>query len=163
MPNSPNYLFLSHNSQDKPEVIKFAKSLELHPLAIQHNLQVWLDKDELHNRSYFPDQLVDAIRVTTCAFALYLSNQEITPWIETEISHALKRHVDDQKYGKNYPLIPFYAHSREGATPLPLITMSAIDNVFGDMDKIEYIIKQAIGVNNTQQLSPRATREACHF
>ena len=92
----------------------------MHPLAVEHNLLVWLDKDDLHNRKEFPEQLVDAIRKQSCAFALFLTDQEITPWMKKEINHAVKRQADDQKPGKIYPLIPFYAQSMKEGVPLPL-------------------------------------------
>lgn len=145
----PRYIFLSHNSTDKPEVLKFARQVESHPLARQYKVQIWLDKDSLNNDSGFPRQLVEAIRLHTCAFALYLTASPITPWIRKEIDHAHKRHVDAQKQGRYYPLIPFYAHKQTDSVPLPLELddLNTRENVFGDVDQVEQIIRQALGLH----------------
>ena len=145
-------LFLSHNSLDKPEVEAFTQQLESHPLAQQHQLKVWLDKNNLHNNTGFPAQLADAIHYDSCAFVLYLSQHPISEWVLDEINHAKKRNVDDRKQGKSYPIIPVYAGNSENSTALPAIisTFSFLENVTGDNDKIGNIIAMALGLGNAK-------------
>lgn len=149
-PIHKKYLFLSHNSLDKPEVESFIQQLEDHPLAQQHNLKVWLDKNSLNNNSGFPAQLADAIHYETCAFVLYLSQHPISEWMLDEINHAKKRNVDDRKQSKSYPIIPVYSSSSENSPALPAMisTFSFIEYVVGDDDKISHIIAMALGLEN---------------
>ncbi len=155
-PTQIKYLFLSHNSLDKPEVESFIQQLENHPLAQQHNLKVWLDKNSLNNNSGFPAQLADAIHYETCAFVLYLSQHPISEWVLDEINHAKKRNVDDRKQGGSYPIIPVCSSSSENSPELPAMisTFSFMENVYEgenvDNDKIGHIIAMALGLESAE-------------
>lgn len=142
-------IFLSHNSQDKPGAEKLKNDIEAHELAQKHQVTVWLDKERLDNDGPFPPQLSEAVQdeSKSHSFLLYLTNNPITPWMEKEISLAVKRNADTKKQGKRYPLIPAYAHAMQGSVQLPamLDDMTAREQVATNPNEIRAIIQLALG------------------
>ena len=70
---SNRQIFLSHASEDKPEVLKFAALLESRPLAQDHGIGVWVDKTEVTSMDTYTTQFANAIhdRDKICGFILY--------------------------------------------------------------------------------------------
>ena len=87
------YIFLSHNSVDKPYVEPLREKLEQHPLARQHNIRVWLDKNDLKHGIQYPHQFAEAIESPDCcAFLAFMPDEAVRAYVEYEIGVAFDRH-----------------------------------------------------------------------
>lgn len=154
MPN-PRYIFLSHNSDDKPDVEKLVQLIEDHPQAKQHNIKVWLDKNNLPHGVEFSTQFSENIYAEhTCGFILFVPNKSIDGFVNHEIGAALKRHLDDQKAGALFPILPVYPRSASQRPPLPnsLSNFKYRENVLSDPSCIDGIVKNAIeGANSSKR------------
>ena len=150
----PRYIFLSHNSLDKPEVEKLVQLLESHPTAKRHNIKVWLDKNNLPHGVEYSTQFSKAIySENTCGFILFVPKKSIDGFVSHEVGAALKRHLDDQKAGKLFPILPVYpkAASQRPDLPNSLSNFNYRENVLRDSSCIDGIVKNAIeGANSSQ-------------
>ena len=141
------YIFLSHNSVDKPDVEALAEKLEKHSLAKDHNIQVWLDKNNLGHGAY-TDQFAKAIRnESTCAFLLFVPSEEIRGYVKHEIQIAFNRKMNDDKDRKVFPILPVYpeAASDRLALPDPLSDHQYREHINTDDSHIESILKDVVG------------------
>jgi hypothetical protein len=76
-------VFLSHNSVDKPWVIKLKNDL------LRYGVSVWLDKDEIQPGDLFAKALEEGL-VNSRAVALVVSPEAMdSGWVEEEYYHAL--------------------------------------------------------------------------
>lgn len=144
----PRYIFLSHNSADKPELIRFAEVLVNRPLAKAHNLQVWLDKNNLEHGVQYTNQFASNINhADTCAFLLFMPREPVRAYVEYEIGIALDRHLNDKNAGKRFPILPVYPGARSGRVGLPeaIRTFNYREYVYDDVQQIDAIIMDAIG------------------
>ena len=152
--SEPRYVFLSHSSVDKPEVEKLADLIESHELAKKHNIKIWLDKNNLPHGVEYSTQFSKAIySENTCGFILFVPNKSIDGFVSHEIGAALKRHLDDQKVGKLFPILPVYpkAASQRPDLPNSLSNFNYRENVLSDSSCIDGIVKNAIeGANSSQ-------------
>jgi hypothetical protein len=87
-------VFLCHNSQDKPLVIKIAKALE------QRGLNPWIDKNNIDPGAEFQRAIAEAIPETKSA-AIFFGLNGVGNWQKEEI-HALER----ERVNRQIPLIP---------------------------------------------------------
>ena len=140
------YIFLSHNSVDKPDVELLAEKLEKHPLATKNNIKVWLDKNNLEHGAY-TDQFAKAIKSdTACAFLLFVPADEIRGYVKHEIQIAFNRKMNDDKAHKIFPILPVYPQTVGERRPLPdpLSDHQYRENINSDDGKIEAILNDVI-------------------
>ncbi|MBU0654548.1 MAG: toll/interleukin-1 receptor domain-containing protein [Gammaproteobacteria bacterium] len=159
------YLFLSHNSTDKPGVERFAETLENRPLAKAHKLKVWLDKNNLQHGVQYTNQFAANINhPDTCAFVLFMPREAIRAYVQYEINIALDRHLNDQNAGKRFPILPIYPGARTGRVELPenIRTFNYREFVDDDLQKIDAIIADALGLNLPVGASPAGDISAGH-
>lgn len=145
----PRYIFLSHNSTDKPEAIRFAEVLENRPLAQTHKLQVWLDKNNLEHGVQYTNQFAKYINhADTCAFLLFMPREPIRAYVDYEIGIALDRHLGDKNGGKRFPILPIYPGARSGRVALPeaIRIFNYREYVYDDVQQIDAIIADALGL-----------------
>jgi hypothetical protein len=149
----PRYIFLSHNSEDKPEVEKLVKLIESHESAKKHNIKVWLDKNNLpHGEEYSMQFSENIYSENTCGFILFVPNKSIDGFVKHEIGAALKRHLDNQKVGILFPILPVYPKAAVQRPDLPtsLSNFNYRENVLSDPSCIDGIVKNAIeGANSS--------------
>ncbi len=146
----PCYIFLSHNSTDKPELIRFAEALVNRPLAKAHNLQVWLDKTNLEHGIQYPNQFAAKINnPDTCAFLLFMPREAIRAYVDYEVGIALDRHLSGKNAGKRFPILPVYPGARSGRVDLPeaIRTFNYREFVYDDLQQIDAIIMDVLGIN----------------
>ncbi|WGZ95546.1 MAG: toll/interleukin-1 receptor domain-containing protein [Candidatus Thiothrix putei] len=144
----PRYIFLSHNSTDKPELMRFAEALVKRPLAQAHNLQVWLDKTNLEHGVQYVNQFAANINhPDTCAFLLFMPREPIRAYVAYEIGIALDRHLNDQNLGKRFPILPVYPGAHSGRVELPqaICTFNYREYVYDDVQQMDAIIMDALG------------------
>ena len=91
--------FLSHNSNDKPDVKRLGKALK------KRNLTVWLDEWELRPGLSWQDALEDVISNCKSA-AVCVGKNGIGPWKDPEMKALLRRFVKEKKSGNIVPIIP---------------------------------------------------------
>ena len=150
--SEPRYIFLSHSSVDKPEVEKLVDLIESHELAKKHNIKIWLDKNNLpHGEEYSMQFSENIYSENTCGFILFVPNKSIDGFVKHEIGAALKRHLDNQKVGKLFPILPVYpkAASQRPDLPASLSNFNYRENVLSDPSCIDGIVKNAIEGANT--------------
>jgi len=148
MPES-RYIFLSHNSDDKPDVEKLVQQIESHSLARKHNLRVWLDKNDLEHGVQYTNQFARYINhASTCAFVLFMPKDSIRAYVEYEANVAFDRQMNDKNEGKPFPLLPVYPKGNEERQPLPEVisTYNYRENVLQNDSAIEAIISNALGL-----------------
>ncbi|MDD5391984.1 MAG: toll/interleukin-1 receptor domain-containing protein [Thiothrix sp.] len=147
--NTPvRYIFLSHNSTDKPGVERLAELLESRPLAKANNVKVWLDKNNLQHGVQYTNQFAEHINhPNTCAFLLFMPRDPIRPYVQYEINIALDRHLRDQASGKLFPILPVYPGACSGRVELPaaIRTFNYREFVDDDLQKMDAIIADAVG------------------
>lgn len=144
----PRYIFLSHNSTDKPELLRFAEALVKRPLAQTHNLQVWLDKTNLEHGVQYTNQFAKYINhADTCAFLLFMPREPIRAYVDYEIGIALDRHLGDKNDGKRFPILPVYPGARSERIELPeaIRTFNYREYVYDDVKQMNAIITDALG------------------
>jgi hypothetical protein len=89
-PKRKFHVFLSHNSKDKPWVIKLKTSLE------KEGIKVWLDKDEIRPGDLFAKALEKGIEESR-AVALIISPESMSSgWVENEYYRALSLATNGQ-------------------------------------------------------------------
>ncbi|GCA90600.1 SUMF1/EgtB/PvdO family nonheme iron enzyme [Microcystis aeruginosa] len=109
MPESSEFhVFLCHNSQDKPEVIKIAQTLK------QQGLNPWLDVWELRPGLPWQRELERQIEHINAA-AVFVGENGIGPWQEMEIEAYLRRFVN-----KRSPVIPVLLPNAPQKPELPI-------------------------------------------
>lgn len=143
----PRYIFLSHHSVDKPVVELLADKLEQHPLAIQHNIKIWLDKNNLKHGEQYPHQFAESIgSADTCAFLVFMPNESVRAYVEYEIGVAFDRQMNDKNSGKRFPILPVYPSAAQERIPLPAIikTYNYRENVATDESKLTDILNDVI-------------------
>ena len=155
--SEPRYIFLSHNSDDKPDVEKLVQLIENHQLAKQHNLKVWLDKNNLEHGVPYTDQFARYINDSnTCAFVLFMPKKPVRAYVEHEINIAFNRQMNDKNSGKKFPILPVYPQSSETRQPLPEVIQiyNYRENVLRDDSAIEAIISNALGLKENDDPDP---------
>ena len=153
----PRYLFLSHNSDDKPDVEKLVQLIESHDLAQQHNLKVWLDKNDLEHGVQYTNQFARYINHTnTCAFILFMPKDPIRAYVEYEINVAFNRQMNDKNDGKPFPLLPVYPKESEERQALPEVigTYNYREHALESDPAIKAIISNALGLKLTSEPQP---------
>lgn len=75
------HVFLSHNSADKPEVIRLARAL------MERGVQVWLDVFELKPGDWWGSMLKQALEDSVCVLAC-IGEHGVGPWHERELEVA---------------------------------------------------------------------------
>lgn len=145
------YLFISHNSADKKQVIRIQKRLENHALATEYGLKVWLDIDDIHNNTGFQKQILEAIRDKVCAFAVYRTDNEVTSWMDREIEIAHSRYMEDNKNKKCFPLISCLPKTTSDkiSTSVLIDDFNYIQNI-EDPDSIARLITEALCLNTSK-------------
>lgn len=141
------YIFLSHNSVDKLYVEPLVDKLEQHPLAKQHNLKVWLDKNDLKHGIQYPHQFAEAIESPDCcAFLAFMPDEAVRAYVEYEIGVAFDRQMNDKNQGKHFPILPVYPASSQERIPLPKVikTYNYRENIATDESKITDILNDVI-------------------
>ena len=141
------YIFLSHNSVDKHYVEPLLVKLEQHPLAVKHNIKVWLDKKNLKHGIQYPHQFAEAIESPDCcAFLVFMPVESVRAYVEHEIGVAFDRQMNDKNEGKRFPILPVYPAVKEERIPLPAIikTYNYRENVATDDNKITEILGDVI-------------------
>ncbi|MFL6262850.1 MAG: toll/interleukin-1 receptor domain-containing protein [Thermoanaerobaculia bacterium] len=81
-------VFLSHNSKDKPEVLKIAEALQ-----DGRGLKVWLDEWELPPGAPWQDEFENIIRTVRSA-AVLIGKDGLGPWEIPEMRACLSEMVD---------------------------------------------------------------------
>lgn len=76
-------IFISHNSVDKPWVIKLKVALE------NQNIKVWLDKDEIRPGDLFAQALEDGIEVSKTVALIVSPESMESGWVKEEYYRAL--------------------------------------------------------------------------
>lgn len=147
MGTEAQYIFLSHNSEDKADVLKLVEQLERHPLAKQNGIHVWLDERDLqHGKEHvaqFAERITDQ---QTLAFLLLMPQKSVDGYVSHEIQTAFDRHQQEQKLGKLFPILPIYPdeqHKRM-ALPHPIKAFPYRDQVRNDEQKIDLILRDVI-------------------
>ena len=109
MPQPSHFdVFLCHNSQDKPEVIKIAEQLK------QQGLTPWLDVWELRPGLPWQPELERHIEQIKSA-AVFVGESGIGPWQEMEIDAYLRQFVK-----KGSPVIPVLLSNAPAKPQLPI-------------------------------------------
>lgn len=106
-------VFLSHNSKDKPEVLRLGKALQ------KRGLTVWLDEWELAPGSSWIDELENI--VSTCrSSAVCVGESGLGPWEEPEMKALLIRFMKEKQAGKAAPVIPVLLPNAPADVELPV-------------------------------------------
>lgn len=145
---TPRYLFISHKSEDKPEVRQLVTKLESHPLARQHQLHCWLDERNQDKSRPYPEQFPEVIKAeTTCAFLLFMPKNSLAGYVDQELQTAINRRNQDAKQNRNFPIFPVYPNNHTERLPLPdiLDIFNYWEHVLSDDTKIEEIVYYALG------------------
>lgn len=147
------YIFLSHSSDDKPHVEALKEKLEQNPLAKQHNIKGWLDKDNLESGS-FTDQFAKAILSDqTVAFILFVPVDAVSGYVKHEVQKAFDRKLNDDKIGKVFPVLPVYPKTANERCKLPEFISDLMfrENILTDDDKINTILKDVVAAITTNE------------
>ena len=155
--SEPRYIFLSHNSDDKPDVEKLVHLIENHKLAKDHKLKVWLDKNDLEHGVQYTNQFSRYIKhASTCAFILFMPIKAIRAYVDYEVNVAFDRQMNDKNDGKRFPLLPVYPLSSDLRQKLPEVisTYNYRENVLKDDSAIEAIISDALGLKKKSKQQP---------
>lgn len=99
-------IFLCHNSQDKPAVIKIANQLKA------RNIKPWLDLWNLRPGYDWIDVLDQQIAQTK-AIAIFVGDRGIGPWQKQEINAFLV------EFQQKYPVIPVLLETAPRNPDLP--------------------------------------------
>lgn len=162
-------IFLSHASEDKTEVLKFAELLQSRPLAKQHGIGVWVDKTHVTSMETYTAQFAKAIhdRDTTCGFILYMPEKnaestELKPWVDHEVEQALERRMRDKADKKVFPILYVYPGKRRMRMEPPVIIANCIcyQSVYDDDEVADDILSDivvSLTANKTQ--SAKSTPE----
>ena len=105
-------VFLCHNSQDKPEVIKIARQLQ------QQGLKPWLDVWELPPGVSWQELLEEQIEQVKSA-AVFVGSSGFGPWQKREMRAFLSEFVD-----RGCPVIPVLLENSPQKPKLPIFLKS---------------------------------------
>jgi len=105
-------VFLCHNSQDKPEVIKIARKLQ------QQGLKPWLDIWELPPGISWQERLEEQIEHIKSA-AVFVGNSGFGPWQKREIRIFLSDFIE-----RGVPVIPVLLENAPKKPSLPILLKS---------------------------------------
>lgn len=105
-------MFLCHNSQDKPEVIKIARQLQ------QQGLKPWLDDWELPPGISWQERLEEQIEQIKSA-AVFVGNSGFGPWQKREMTAFLSEFVE-----RGIPVIPVLLGNAPKQPRLPIFLKS---------------------------------------
>ncbi len=106
-------VFLSHNSDDKPDVQRLGEALR------KRNVTVWLDEWELRPGLPWQDALENII--SNCKSAVVcVGSDGIGPWEDPEMKALLRRFVAERKTGNVLPIIPVLLPGAPDDVQLPL-------------------------------------------
>jgi hypothetical protein len=106
-------VFISHNSRDKPYVIKIAEALR------SRGVRVWLDIWELVPGRTWQDALEGIITVCRSA-VVCVGESGLGPWEEPEMQALLRRFVKEKKFGTPVGIIPVMLPGAPDQVRLPL-------------------------------------------
>ena len=107
-------VFLCHNSQDKPEVIKIARQLQ------QQGLKPWLDVWELPPGISWQERLEEQIEQIQSA-AVFVGNSGFRPWQKREMRAFLSEFVE-----RGIPVIPVLLEDAPKKPKLPIFLKSFV-------------------------------------
>ena len=107
-------VFLCHNSQDKPEVIKIARQLQ------QQGLKPWLDIWELPPGISWQERLEEQIEHIKSA-AVFVGNSGFGPWQKREMRAFLSEFVE-----RGIPVIPVLLEDAPKQPKLPIFLKSLV-------------------------------------
>ena len=164
----PHLIFLSHKSDDKPEVRYLADKLEQHPLAKQHNIKTWLDERSQNHAKTYPAQFAAAINAPdTCAFLLFVPTDSTSGYVQHEIETAFDRRMSEEKQGLSFPILPVYPaeQAERIALPHPIQGLNYRANVLHKPelhqaileDAVRYIQQQDTVTSDSETTSPVST------
>ena len=145
MPQSSHFdVFLCHNSQDKPEVIKIAEKLK------QQGVKPWLDVWELRPGLPWQPELERHIEQIKSA-AVFVGESGIGPWQEMEIQAYLRRFVK-----KGSPVIPILLSNAPAKPQLPIFLegMTWVDFRGPYIDPIKQFIWGITGIKPSDYRPP---------
>lgn len=157
---SPRTIFLSHKSDDKPEVRYLADKLEQHPLAKQHGIKIWLDERSQDHAKTYPTQFAEAINSPdTCAFLLFVPADSTHGYVQHEIETAFDRRMDEEKQGLNFPVLPLYPAEQADriALPHPIRGLNYRTHVLQNPALHQAILEDAIKYTQQQNKQKTAT------
>ena len=146
MLDQPFDVFLCHNNEDKPAVIKIAQQLQ------RNNIKPWLDSWEL--RPGFPWQraLEEQISQIRSA-AIFIGSNGIGPWQNQEIDAFLREFVR-----RKCPVIPIMLSNAPSRPTLPVFlnAMTWVDFRQLDPDPLHQLIWGITGENKSTKSQPIA-------
>ncbi|MGB0846036.1 MAG: toll/interleukin-1 receptor domain-containing protein, partial [Thiolinea sp.] len=148
--NSP-YIFLSHKSEDKPQVRQLATMLEQHPLAKQNSIKVWLDERSQDNTQTYVSQFSRAIvSPRACAFLLFVPKDSTDGYVQHEIETAFNRRMNDEKQGNKFPIFPVYpaGQAERIKLPHPIQGFNYFENILENSDRLTDILEGALVLNS---------------
>jgi WD40 repeat protein len=112
------FLFLSHSGIDTDAARALKERLLAAPAAQEHELTVWVDKDDLRAGEPWQDQIEDAI-AKSHAFAVYVGSKGVVNWVEAEVRLALNRAITEP----DYRFVPILAGAAPALDRLPGFTL----------------------------------------
>ena len=138
-------LFLSHAGIDTAAARSLKARLLAAPDAEAAGLRVWFDKDDLRAGEPWVQQLEEAIRHRSTAFAVYVGSRGVVNWVNAEVQLALGRAVTDA----SYRFIPILASQTLRAEALPgfVALHQSVADVEGSPDAFGRLVAAVLGTD----------------
>ncbi len=150
-------VFLSHNSEDKPEVLKLFKSLR------KRHIDVWIDSSELIAGDQFQERIEEALRsAKTCI--LCIGRNGYGPWQNEEMRAVINRRTRERNSGFRVIPVLLPGATRGEKSALPEFLQSTIWVEFAAIDDRNALEQLVRGIRGTRgDRSTRTDTTACPY